>query len=589
MHPPAKLAITKPPIPRHNGGLDNENYDLILHVNDVIGGSVCGGGIDCGLRRGSRYRVARILGQGTFGQVAKCIDVDSGRSVAVKVLKNKLMYFKQGLLEVGILTAINSNCDRDGSNHTLRILDHFLYKRHLCVVTELLGMNLYEVMRFGDFQTLTMHTIRSYLKQVLLALAALEQQGVVHCDLKPENIMIDGRRRDRAVLIDFGSAAFSGNSVYTYIQSRHYRAPEVILECGYSCPIDMWSLGCVAAELFIGHPLFPGSSEYNQLYKITQLVGDVPDTMLSSARKCRKFYNCVKEGFVMKTPAEYTKTALQGNDDADPSMGDGPAAITDKKYVTAKSVEDLVAGATIRVDPSDRDEMQLGEIRYYLTDFLKNVLMIDPQYRMTASEALRHPFITGIRAELPKFYGRRNIGLLPQQQQQQQQQQNKFLLTQGYRIDGSFEELYSAYCRLLYDVGVVIDANTNIALVTLNSPVVPPRDATAAEERPPITTTDIGPEEEETMIRRGGGETEDDENSIINSIRSRAKHVTPAEKIKLSCMEHSNIAFPNTAPLSPPPPPPQLPFSESPRATMRSRKNTTDVIMSLIAKKEKKY
>jgi dual specificity protein kinase YAK1 len=75
--------------------------------------------------------------------------------------------------------------------------------------------------------------------------------GIIHCDLKPENILLD-REVDRVRIIDFGSACYSGNKIYKYIQSRYYRAPEIALGIGYNSSIDMWSLGCVAMELFMG-------------------------------------------------------------------------------------------------------------------------------------------------------------------------------------------------------------------------------------------------------------------------------------------------------------------------------------------------
>ena len=76
-------------------------------------------------------------------------------------------------------------------------------------------------------------------------------------------------------MIDFGSACLEDRTVYTYIQSRFYRSPEVLVGVKYTATIDMWSLGCISAELFLGLPLFPGSSEYNQLYRIIDMLGYV--------------------------------------------------------------------------------------------------------------------------------------------------------------------------------------------------------------------------------------------------------------------------------------------------------------------------
>jgi hypothetical protein len=92
----------------------------------------------------------------------------------------------------------------------------------------------------------------------------LREAAIIHCDLKPENILLappgpGGGSLGQLKLIDFGSACFESRTAYSYIQSRFYRSPEVLLGLSYSAAIDMWSFGCVAAELFLGLPLFPGA------------------------------------------------------------------------------------------------------------------------------------------------------------------------------------------------------------------------------------------------------------------------------------------------------------------------------------------
>lgn len=92
----------------------------------------------------------------------------------------------------------------------------------------------------------------------------LRDASIIHCDLKPENILLastgqGGGSLGQLKLIDFGSACFEGRTFFSYIQSRFYRSPEVLLGLSYNGAIDMWSFGCVAAELFLGLPLFPGA------------------------------------------------------------------------------------------------------------------------------------------------------------------------------------------------------------------------------------------------------------------------------------------------------------------------------------------
>jgi serine/threonine protein kinase len=123
---------------------------------------------------------------------------------------------------------------------------------------------------------------------------------VIHCDLKPENILLTRCLSNQSAnikLIDFGSACMEHNTVYTYIQSRFYRSPEVLLGHTYTTAIDMWSLGCVAAELFLGLPLFPAQSPYDLLLFIKEklrFVPGFPDLKIPFPRDpcCPKCYRC---------------------------------------------------------------------------------------------------------------------------------------------------------------------------------------------------------------------------------------------------------------------------------------------------------
>ena len=148
--------------------------------------------------------------------------------------------------------------------------------------------------------------------QVLTALLKLKQLGLIHADLKPENIMLVDpvRQPYRVKVIDFGSASHVSKAVCnTYLQSRYYRAPEIILGLPFCEAIDMWSLGCVVAELFLGWPLYPGSSEYDQIRYISQTQGLPAEHMLNNASKTVKFFYRDRDTsypfWRLKTPEEH--------------------------------------------------------------------------------------------------------------------------------------------------------------------------------------------------------------------------------------------------------------------------------------------
>ncbi len=117
--------------------------------------------------------------------------------------------------------------------------------------------------------------------QILQSLKMLGEHYIIHCDLKPENILLSQRDQSTIKLIDFGSSCFANERIYTYIQSRFYRAPEIMLGIPYATSIDMWSLGCILAELFTGFPIFPGENEPEQMQLIMEVNGLPSKELLS--------------------------------------------------------------------------------------------------------------------------------------------------------------------------------------------------------------------------------------------------------------------------------------------------------------------
>lgn len=196
-----------------------------------------------------RYEVLDTLGNGSFGKVFKVLDHKRKTKLAIKIIKNSKKLYKQAQVEIQNLKNL-----KDKSRYIVRIVEQFEFRGHVCIVFELLGENLYEILSSSTNLGLGLPVIRTFAQQLLKALTVQHRLKIIHCDLKPENILMS--RGNSVKLIDYGSSCLQGQSVYDYIQSRFYRAPEVLLGVEYTVKIDLWSLGCILVELYTGSPLF---------------------------------------------------------------------------------------------------------------------------------------------------------------------------------------------------------------------------------------------------------------------------------------------------------------------------------------------
>jgi dual specificity protein kinase YAK1 len=177
-----RRVLTKPSKGVKNDGYDNEDSDYILYVNDILGSEET--------NHKNRYLILDVLGQGTFGQVVKCQNLKTQEVVAVKVVKNKTAYFNQSMMEVSVLDLLNGRMDKNDDHHILRLKDTFIHKQHLCLVFELLSVNLYELIKQNQFRGLSTTLVRVFAQQLLNGLCLLNKAKLIHCDLKPENILL---------------------------------------------------------------------------------------------------------------------------------------------------------------------------------------------------------------------------------------------------------------------------------------------------------------------------------------------------------------------------------------------------------------
>ncbi|XP_053576392.1 homeodomain-interacting protein kinase 3 isoform X2 [Bombina bombina] len=353
-----------------NGAAVDGDYQLVQH--EVL----------CSVK--NTYEVLDFLGRGTFGQVVKCWKRGTNEVVAVKILKNHPSYARQGQIEVGILARL-SNENADEFNF-VRAYECFQHRNHTCLVFEMLEQNLYDFLKQNKFSPLPLKVIRAILQQVATALKKLKSLGLIHADLKPENIMLVDpvRQPYRVKVIDFGSASHVSKTVCsTYLQSRYYRAPEIILGLPFCEAIDMWSLGCVIAELFLGWPLYPGALEYDQIRYISQTQGVPGEQLLNVGTKTSRFFcrdpDASYPGWKLKTLEEHESETGMKSKEA-------------RKYIF-NSLDDIVH-VNMVMDLDGSDLLAEKADRREFVGLLKKMLLIDADLRISPADTLSHSFVT---------------------------------------------------------------------------------------------------------------------------------------------------------------------------------------------------
>lgn len=339
----SKKKMARPEVSTNNYSYDDDRGDYLVINGDHLA---------------YRYEIIDILGKGSFGQVLHCRDHCTGESTAIKIIRNKKRFHHQALVEIKILDNLRK-WDPNEQHYVIKMTDHFYFRNHLCIAMELLSINLYELIKANQFSGFSTTLIRRFTSQMLLSLVLMRQHRVVHCDLKPENILLRHPCKSGLKVIDFGSSCFEHEKIYTYIQSRFYRSPEVILGMNYHMAIDMWSLGCILAELYTGFPIFPGENEQEQLSCIMEVLG-VPD----------------KE-FVNKSSRKRLFFEPNG----------APRQVTNSKGRKRRPGTKTLS----QVLRSNDEEF---------VDFIAKCLCWDPERRLKPQAALKHPFIAQGRQQM---------------------------------------------------------------------------------------------------------------------------------------------------------------------------------------------
>jgi dual specificity tyrosine-phosphorylation-regulated kinase 2/3/4 len=151
------------------------------------------------------------------------------------------------------------------------------------------GKELWDIIR--NIGVLTKYQAQFYTCSMFLAIDYLHSRRFVYRDMKPENILVRKINKSGIKVIDFGSGCFENEKIYTYIQSRFYRAPEIVLGIPYTTAIDMWSYGCILFELYMGYPLFPGEDEKEHMAMMMEIKGVPPRSVLARATRRKVFFD----------------------------------------------------------------------------------------------------------------------------------------------------------------------------------------------------------------------------------------------------------------------------------------------------------
>ena len=285
-----------------------------------------------------KYEVIGMVGEGAYGIVYKCKNLETGKYVAIKKFKEigDELVKKTMKRELKMLQKLHHP-------NIVDFQDAFKRKGNLFLVFEFVEKNLLEVLEEHP-KGLDPNLIRNIIYQICKAIKYLHEQKIIHRDIKPENLLITDKMETK--LCDFGFARLiSGNSekLTDYVATRWYRAPELLISQGeYNTEVDYWAIGCIMGELADGNPLFPGENEIDQIHCIQKVLGNLTDEQID------KFYS---------------NPLFQG-----------------KNYLNIKKPETL-------------ERKYLGKLNKQAINFMKGLLELDPKKRLNGVTVFQHPYL----------------------------------------------------------------------------------------------------------------------------------------------------------------------------------------------------
>ncbi|QIW96158.1 hypothetical protein AMS68_001676 [Peltaster fructicola] len=350
-----------------------------------------------GTNLGDRYTLLALLGQGTFGKVVRAFDRKAQKEVAVKIIRAVPKYRDASRIELRVLQTLRT-ADDSNRNRCIQLIDCFDWRGHICIVTPLLGLSVFDFLKTGGFVPFPGSHIQAFAWQLLGSIAFLHDLDLIHTDLKPENILLLSHNYqtftyNRAIpsastgttrsskfrrvlltpqinLIDFGSATFDDEYHSSVVSTRHYRAPEIILGIGWSRPIDLWSLGCILVECWTGDALFQTHDCAEHLAMMEAVTGNPIDkSLIREVAKTSKRSD-------RNSAAKFFKNGHLAY-----PLPDTPRQ--SRKFVKSlKRLDEIIPPTTT--------------FNKLFLDLLKKIFVYDPKKRITAREAMSHPWFDEI-------------------------------------------------------------------------------------------------------------------------------------------------------------------------------------------------
>jgi len=372
--------------------------------------------------RDGRYDVWSTVGRGTFGTVVAAYDNKRKHDVALKIIRDVERYRRSAYVECKILDQLMDHMAHRNScivefygNFSTTIRN----RRHVCISFECLGRSVYSFLKANRYRGFQIDGVRDIIFQVMHAVGFCHSIGLTHTDLKLENVLFvdDGYTKVKmgewedyrlpnyyaVKLIDFGNATYEQDYHSRIINTRQYRAPEVLLGVGWDHQSDVWSIGCIIAELWTGNLLFQTHENIEHLALMQQILQvPVPSSMIKRVK------TQIANG-TQPRARKRKKHAVQTRARRSPSEQDVEFFL-DVDTERIRWPENASSSESVGHVQKQSQLSQLMSTQKDLLDLCKQCLTYDPADRVTAKEALRHKFLNG--PELRIRYLRKGIDVL---------------------------------------------------------------------------------------------------------------------------------------------------------------------------------